>query len=167
MNEFVSKINSSNYKIEVLSDKEIKVNNENYFYSFERVSKNKFVLNFNDKNYTAIFLKNSPDQLSVLINNNEYQLKVITLIQEEALTIIEKSSSSLEKTIKVKAPMPGLILKIKKQDGEVIRQGDSILILEAMKMENEIKAPSTGIIKFASITEGKNVEKGTLLFSIE
>lgn len=167
MNEFVSKINSSNYKIEVLSDKEVKVNNENYFYSFERVSKNKFVLNFNDKNYTAIFLKNSPDQLSVLINNNEYQLKVITLIQEEALTIIEKSSSSLEKTIKVKAPMPGLILKIKKQDGEVIRQGDSILILEAMKMENEIKAPSTGIIKFASITEGKNVEKGTLLFSIE
>lgn len=67
----------------------------------------------------------------------------------------------------MKAPMPGMILKIRKSAGEQILQGESILILEAMKMENDLKAPASGILKKVYVTEGTAVEKGAKLFSIE
>jgi biotin carboxyl carrier protein len=67
----------------------------------------------------------------------------------------------------VKAPMPGLILKIRKKAGETVEQGESLIILEAMKMENDLKAPASGIIKSILVSEGSAVEKGVVLFSIE
>jgi biotin carboxyl carrier protein len=67
----------------------------------------------------------------------------------------------------VKAPMPGLILKVRKKVGEQVELGESVIILEAMKMENDLKAPASGIITELKVTEGMPVEKNTLLFSIE
>ncbi|MBE0570913.1 MAG: hypothetical protein IH618_05145 [Ignavibacteriaceae bacterium] len=66
----------------------------------------------------------------------------------------------------VKAPMPGLILRIKKNVGEKVEQGESVIILEAMKMENDLKAPASGIIESIFVTEGSAVEKGFNLFTI-
>ena len=67
----------------------------------------------------------------------------------------------------VKAPMPGLILKVRKKTGEKVEQGESVIILEAMKMENDIKSPVSGVIENISVSEGSAVEKGVTLFSIE
>jgi pyruvate carboxylase subunit B len=63
--------------------------------------------------------------------------------------------------------MPGLILKIRKNVGDKVEQGESVIILEAMKMENDLKAPASGQIKKIFVTEGSAVEKGSALFSIE
>jgi len=63
--------------------------------------------------------------------------------------------------------MPGIILKIKKQSGQQVQRGDSVIILEAMKMENEIKATSSGIITELKISEGQSVEKNAFLFAIK
>ena len=62
--------------------------------------------------------------------------------------------------------MPGLILKIRKKVGEKVEQGESVIILEAMKMENDLKAPASGIIDNILVSEGSAVEKGVVLFSI-
>ena len=62
--------------------------------------------------------------------------------------------------------MPGMIIKIKKKAGEKVNSGESILILEAMKMENDIRSPISGIIENIKINEGKTVEKGAKLFTI-
>ncbi len=62
--------------------------------------------------------------------------------------------------------MPGLILKVTKKVGEQVELGDSVIILEAMKMENDLKSPASGIIENIFVTEGSAVEKGTLLLSI-
>jgi biotin carboxyl carrier protein len=62
--------------------------------------------------------------------------------------------------------MPGLILKIKKNVGDKVEQGESVIILEAMKMENDLKSPSSGIIEKVFVSEGSAVEKGTALFSV-
>jgi biotin carboxyl carrier protein len=59
-----------------------------------------------------------------------------------------------------------MILKIRKKEGEKIEQGDSVIILEAMKMENDLKASASGIIENIFVTEGSAVEKGAVLFSI-
>jgi len=63
----------------------------------------------------------------------------------------------------LKAPMPGLIADIIAQEGDEVQKGDSLLILEAMKMENVIKATGEGTIKSIKIKKGESVEKNQLL----
>ena len=67
----------------------------------------------------------------------------------------------------INAPMPGLILKLCKKEGEVVKKGESLLILEAMKMENEIRSTVDGIIKEVFKKEGSSVEKGEIILTIE
>ena len=67
----------------------------------------------------------------------------------------------------VTAPMPGTILKVLKASGDAVKAGDVVLILEAMKMENEITAPSDGVIGSLSLTEGSTVAGGDLLFEVK
>ncbi len=63
----------------------------------------------------------------------------------------------------VVAPMPGNILDVKVQNGASVKKGDVLLILEAMKMENEIMAPCDGTVKSINVTKGGTVETGAVL----
>ena len=67
----------------------------------------------------------------------------------------------------VVAPMPGTILKVLKATGDVVKAGEVVLILEAMKMENEITAPADGTIGSLNLTEGSTVAGGDLLFEVK
>ncbi len=66
----------------------------------------------------------------------------------------------------LRSPMPGRIARIHVREGELIEAGQGVLILEAMKMENEIKAPSAGIVKSVRVQEGDAVEKNAILIEI-
>lgn len=68
--------------------------------------------------------------------------------------------------VKVNAPMPGKILKVNVNAGAAVKKGDVLLVLEAMKMENEIKAPKDGTITSVNVNKGDAVESGTLLVTI-
>ena len=67
----------------------------------------------------------------------------------------------------VTAPMPGTILKVLKATGDAVKAGEVVLILEAMKMENEITAPVDGTIASLNLTEGSTVAGGDLLFDVK
>jgi biotin carboxyl carrier protein len=60
----------------------------------------------------------------------------------------------------LKAPMPGLVLRIVAQPGDEVKKGDALLVLESMKMENVLKAPGAGIVDKVLVTTGNAVEKG-------
>ena len=66
----------------------------------------------------------------------------------------------------VKSPMPGLIISVPVQEGQEVEKGDRIVILESMKMENELHSPRSGIVKHVYVVEGDSVEKGQLLATI-
>ena len=66
----------------------------------------------------------------------------------------------------ISAPMPGTILDVKVTAGQAVKSGDVLMILEAMKMENEIMAPHDGTITAVSVSKGASVESGTLLCTI-
>lgn len=66
-------------------------------------------------------------------------------------------------SVKVESPMPGKILKINLSAGAAVKKGDVILILEAMKMENEIVAPQDGTLASVNVTVGQSVEAGEVL----
>jgi pyruvate carboxylase subunit B len=76
-------------------------------------------------------------------------------------TAAEKSIGSLQ------APMPGKILELLSAEGDEVELGDPVAILEAMKMENELKAPCAGTIQSISVTTGASVEKNQILLEIE
>lgn len=63
--------------------------------------------------------------------------------------------------------MPGKIVKLMTSEGAMVSEGDTLLILEAMKMENEVKAGVSGIVKAVHVEEGQALESGTLMIEIE
>ena len=67
---------------------------------------------------------------------------------------------------KITAPMPGTILAVNETSGSAVKKGDVLMILEAMKMENEIMAPCDGAVTSVAVTKGASVESGTLLCTI-
>lgn len=69
-------------------------------------------------------------------------------------------------SVKITAPMPGKILHIKANAGQAVKKGDVILVLEAMKMENEIVAPQDGTVAGINVTAGQSVEAGDTLASM-
>ena len=66
----------------------------------------------------------------------------------------------------VAAPMPGTILSVNVTAGQSVKSGDVLLVLEAMKMENEIKAPKDGTVTAVSVTKGESVDTGATLVTI-
>ena len=66
----------------------------------------------------------------------------------------------------INAPMPGNILKVNVANGQAVKKGDVLMILEAMKMENEIMCPVDGTIASVNVTAGATVESGAVLCSI-
>ncbi len=75
-------------------------------------------------------------------------------------------SSGAEGSVKVTAPMPGTILKVVAKPGDPVKRGTVLVILEAMKMENEIVAPSDGVVASINVTRGASVNAGDLLASL-
>lgn len=74
-----------------------------------------------------------------------------------------KAAAGTEGSVKVMAPMPGKILSVKAESGKAIKKGEVILVLEAMKMENEIVAPQDGTVASINAAAGVNVEAGEVL----
>lgn len=67
----------------------------------------------------------------------------------------------------IKAPMPGMILEVSAKEGDQVAEGDYLLVLEAMKMENTMTAPRDGVVKSVHVNKGETVDKGQLLIEME
>ena len=75
-------------------------------------------------------------------------------------------SGGTEGAVKINAPMPGKILSVKVSAGQAVKRGDVVMILEAMKMENEIVAPQDGTVATINANEGSSVEAGAVLATL-
>lgn len=76
------------------------------------------------------------------------------------------AATGLAGLVKISAPMPGKILSVKVSAGQEVKKGDVIVILEAMKMENEIVAPQDGVVATVNISSGQSVESGVTLATL-
>jgi glutaconyl-CoA/methylmalonyl-CoA decarboxylase subunit gamma len=118
----------------------------------------------------------------VTLNNKRYEVEVergqaaIVNTTEVAVDAVKPAVGTLAKPQAelnsgagetIKAPMPGTIFDIKVATGTAVKAGDVILILEAMKMENEITAPKDGIVAQISVAKGASVNTGDVLAVIQ
>ena len=67
----------------------------------------------------------------------------------------------------LRAPMPGLIVRVTVAPGDVVQPGQGLVVIEAMKMENELVAPAGGTVRAVRVTPGRAVEKGTVLVEVD
>ena len=68
-----------------------------------------------------------------------------------------------KKAADLKAPMPGLVVEVSVSEGQEIKKGDKLVVLEAMKMENILKSPADGVVKKVNVKKGNTVEKNEVL----
>lgn len=119
----------------------------------------------------------------VKVNGNQYEVEVEeikdngTVREEESkpapaaappLTADKESKTpaAAQGTVKVTAPMPGTIVKVSVSVGDTVEKGKGLVVLEAMKMENEITAPASGKVTAVNVNKGDKVNAGDLLVSI-
>jgi acetyl/propionyl-CoA carboxylase alpha subunit len=86
---------------------------------------------------------------------------------DRLLELMELGSASNKRVKEIRAPMPGLVLEIAITDGQEVNEGDKILILQAMKMENSIIIQCRATIRKIVVTAGQAVEKGQVLVELE
>lgn len=133
-----------------------------------KLSDQKVHLLHNQKSYAIELLENDflKRNYTLKVNGNIYKVNIETpldqLIKEMGLSL---GNASVENEIH--APMPGIILEVNVSEGDEVKKGDFLCVLEAMKMENSLTAARDGVIKSVNITKGETVDKGKLLIEFE
>jgi biotin carboxyl carrier protein len=153
------------YSVEIQSDHTIAVDGFEGSIECIRVDPHTCSVFLNQTAVTVVS-ERSEGSYQVLLNHNPKQVRVETR-RDRLLRQYSPSSENTRKRLEVRAPMPALIVRIEVAVGEGISPGQGLLVLEAMKMENEIKAHQAGRVKEIFVTMGAPVEKGQLLMLLE
>ena len=158
------RVNNS-YNFEVRSDKnQTSVNNNQVILDIYKTSENHTHVLYNHKSYRGEIVEVILDEKKCIlkINNNIYHLE----LKDQYDNLLQRLGLDNINSIKLtdlKAPMPGMVLKIMVASGQEVKKGDSLLVLEAMKMENIIKSPADLTIKSVQVKITDKVEKGQVM----
>lgn len=166
MSEFVVTINSNKYVVKFSPNGEVTVGEKNVPFEISKINGNAYLLIYGNRCFEITSNKTSSNSFGMLINGWYFDATVRTALQE-TVSELQRNKTKAKHHSDVKAPMPGLILKMKKSVGDSVNIGDPILILEAMKMENELRSPSSGTVKEVFYKEGQSVEKDVTIMTIE
>jgi biotin carboxyl carrier protein len=123
---------------------------------------------YNGKSYTAIIesIDRKSKEVTLRVNGQVYKTTIKEPI-DLLLTNMGLDTSAMQKAEPIKAPMPGMVLKVLVIPGQQINKGDALVVLEAMKMENILKATATATVKTIKVSERTAVEKGAVLIELE
>ncbi len=121
----------------------------------------------NNRRIEALIKPSIKGSVEVSMFGYRSTLKIEDTKDDALRSILQEAAASTQQRAKVVAPMPGLLKQIFVTNGQSVRKGEKLFVLEAMKMENIIKASASGTISDVHSSEGSAVEKGTLLCAIE
>jgi biotin carboxyl carrier protein len=132
------------------------------------IAQGKYHVIVNHQSYTLELLgkDETGKQLTMMVNG---QKQVVTIEDQYDALLKQLGMDKLvaNKVNEVKAPMPGLVLRILVAEGQAVKKGDALLVLEAMKMENIIKATGEGVVKKVSVQPKLAVDKNQVMLVME
>ena len=165
MNDFVVSIDKEKFQV-VLNNRKVKVNDSEYDVEISHLSPYTYLIKINNKVYHITTNKLEKDKYSFLIDGHYFETIVRTKLEEEVVNVLSKSANNNGNRV-IKSPMPGLVLRINKNVGDQIEEGEPLILLEAMKMENEIRSPSSGVVSEIYVQPHSSVEKNQTLLTIK
>ena len=165
MNRVIVKIGGKKKTITITNNSKISVNKKEYDFELVHLHSSIYLLKVNNKFFKIDLLKINNEKYVLSVNGEKFISSYKSLLKEKTEKLIAKKNFNNDTKI-LTAPMPGMVLEIKIKAGDRINKGDNLLILKAMKMENTIKSPFTGIIKEIFVQKNSPVEKDTKLLSI-
>jgi biotin carboxyl carrier protein len=162
-----AKLNNKSFDVEVENGKPV-INGNPLAWDLTRINETTFHILHQNKSYTAeiIQLDRATKTIKLKINGSIQTIEV----KDRYDLLLEKmgiTGTTSGKLNSIKAPMPGLIVKINVAPGDVVKTGDALLVLEAMKMENMIKASGEATVSQVKVKKGDSVEKGQVLIEFK
>jgi len=143
---------------------EIREGNNTLRIDFEKLSATQYSFLINQKPY-LIETFPTGEGIDVKIGHRRQVVPVLTEREKIARELFGATAGLAKEEI-IKAPMPGLILKIEVEKGQQVKPGDPLVVMEAMKMENEIRAKFAGKVQEIAMEPNQTVEKGAVLIKI-
>jgi biotin carboxyl carrier protein len=155
------------YQITANENHSFEINPNNTEWDLIEVEPGRFNIIYNFISYDVVVLNTDFESktFTIRVNNSVYNLQA----KDRFDLLAEKlgfTAKNNQKSNTIKAPMPGMVISVMVTEGQAVQKGDSVLILEAMKMENVIKAPGDGVIKTIKIKQGTAVEKNQVMIEL-
>jgi biotin carboxyl carrier protein len=156
-------INNSNFKVERSGENHL-INEAILSWDLVKVRERHYHVIHNNRSYNLELVSIDTETKTVKLKLNN---KPAELVLKDSLDLLlDKLGMGAMQQValkEVKAPMPGLILEIKVKEGDDVQKGDTLIILEAMKMENSIKSSGAATVKSIKVKKGESVEKNQVM----
>ena len=160
--KYVTLVNGERYDIEIGSDGSILVNGEAHDVDFLNLGGSLYSIITENRSLEAV-IDDDDDKIAVMMDGRLFEAQAL---DERAMLLIQRRGGISSGSGEVHAPMPGLIAVVTVAVGQAVAQGDTVVILESMKMQNELKSPIDGAVAAIHIEAGQAVDKNSLLIEI-
>jgi biotin carboxyl carrier protein len=163
--KYITTVDDQQFEIEVVDEHHIRIGDRLLQVDFESVSGQPvFSLILDGRSYES-FVYQGEEDWDVLLRGRQYQVKVEDE-REKRLRAAAGGGVAEGGEFHLKAPMPGLVVAILVEEGQPVQKGQVMLILESMKMQNELKAPRDGVIGRIRVKAGESVEQKQAMLSV-
>jgi biotin carboxyl carrier protein len=165
--KYITTVGDQEFTIEILGENQVNVNGKVYEIDYQNISGQPvYSLLVNGGSFLGHVYDGDEDALQVLLRGTLYEVFVEDE-REKRLRAAAGGGAADSGEFVLKAPMPGLVVKVPVEEGAEVSQGDVLLILESMKMQNELKAPRDGTVNRVLVKAGDSVEQRQTLLSLE
>jgi biotin carboxyl carrier protein len=164
--KYVTTVDGKEFEIEIVDERRIRIGDRLLEVDFESVSGQPvFSLILDGKSYES-FVYQGDEDWEVLLRGRQYQVNVEDE-REKRLRAAAGGGVAEGGEFHLKAPMPGLVVAVPVAEGQEVKKGQVLLILESMKMQNELKAPRDGVVDRIRVKAGESVEQKQTLLSVQ
>ena len=163
--KYITTVEGKQYLVEIIDDKHVNVNGKLYEVDFESVSGQPVYSLILDGKSHESYIARGDENWQVLLRGRLYPITVEDE-REKRLRAAAGGGVAESGEFILKAPMPGLVVAVPVSEGQQIKKGQVILILESMKMQNELKAPRDGTVQRVKVKAGESVEQKQTLLSV-
>ena len=162
---YITTVEGKQFLVEIIDEKHVSVDGKVYEIDFESVSGQPvYSLIVDGKSHEA-YAAQEEDNWQVLLRGRLYP---VTVEDEREKRLRSAAGGGVAETgeFHLKSPMPGLVVAIPVAEGQAVKRGQVLLILESMKMQNELKSPRDGIVGRVRVKPGETVEQKQTLLSV-
>ncbi len=160
--KYVAIINGQQYEVDIDEDGKVLINGEPRDVDFLNLGGSLFSVITENKSLEAV-IDDDEGRIAVMMGGRLFETQVL---DERAMLMMQRRGGQITGSGEVHAPMPGLVVEVAAQPEEFVEQGQTLIILESMKMQNELKSPIAGLIHSVQVAAGEAVEKNALLVEI-